>query len=311
MKVYITGSLAFDRIMPFPGKFSDHILPEKIHILNVSFVVSGLDEKFGGTAGNIAYTMALLDEKPIVLSQVGKDFKIYDEWLQQHGLPVEGIRTIDHEHTAGAYITTDMSDSQITGFNPGAMQHSCNYDMASIDKNSSIGIISPGNVEDMVNHPQYYRENGIKFIFDPGQQTIALGGEKLKECLEGAHMLITNDYELQMIMNSTGYSKEEVLARVDICVTTLGEHGCTIIQDGEETKVSAAKANQVIDPTGAGDAFRAGLLKGVCLGKDIETACRLGAVAAAYSVETNSPQGHRFTWDEFLKRYEENYGPLK
>lgn len=309
MKVYVTGSLAFDRIMPFPGKFADHILPEKIHILNVSFVVNGVDEQFGGTAGNIAYTMSLLGERPVILSQVGKDFAEYEAWLNKHDLSTEGIRTIESEHTAGAYITTDMSDNQITGFNPGAMRHSCEYDMNSIEKDA-VGIISPGNVDDMVNHPRFYRENGIKFIFDPGQQTIALGGEKLKECVEGAHMLITNDYELQMIMNATGYSKEEVLSRVDICITTLGEHGCAIIQDGQEVTIPAAGVNQVIDPTGAGDAFRGGLLKGLCIGKNIETACRMGAVAASYSVEKKGVQEHSFTWDEFLKRYEENYGPF-
>ncbi|WP_147821302.1 carbohydrate kinase family protein [Salidesulfovibrio onnuriiensis] len=310
MKVYVTGSLAFDRIMTFPGKFSDHILADKIHILNVCFVVNGLDEKFGGTAGNIAYTMALLDEKPVILSQVGKDFAAYDEWLQKHELPVEGIRTIDHEHTAGAYITTDMSDNQITGFNPGAMRHSCGYDMDLMDKNNSLGIISPGNVEDMVNHPRFYRENGIRFIFDPGQQITTLGGEKLKESLEGAHILITNDYELQMVMNDTGYSKEEILDRVDMCVTTLGDQGCVISTKDGEVAVPAAKAAEVIDPTGAGDAFRAGLLKGFCLGRDIETACRMGAVTAAYSVEKKGTQEHKFDWNDFLKRYEENYGPL-
>ncbi len=310
MKVYITGSLAFDRIMTFPGKFSDHILADKIHILNVCFVVNGLDEKFGGTAGNIAYTMALLEEKPIILSQVGKDFALYDEWLQKHELPVEGIRTIEHEHTAGAYITTDMSDNQITGFNPGAMRHSSGYDMSSLDKNNTLGIISPGNVEDMVNHPKYYRENGIRFIFDPGQQITTLGGEKLKQCLEGAHVLITNDYELQMIMNDTGYTKEEILDRVDMCVTTLGEHGCVINCNGSQMEVPAVQVGQVVDPTGAGDAFRAGLLKGYCLGRNIETACKMGAVAAAYSIEKKGTQEHCFTWNEFLKRYEENYGPL-
>lgn len=309
MKVYVTGSLAFDRIMTFPGKFSDHILPDKIHILNVCFVVNGLDEKFGGTAGNIAYSMALMGEKPVILSQVGKDFALYDEWLQKHGLPVEGIRTIDHEHTAGAYITTDMSDNQITGFNPGAMCHSCAYDMSNID-NNSLAIISPGNVEDMVGHPEYYREKGIRFIFDPGQQITTLGGERLGKALDGAFMLITNDYELQMVMNDTGLSREQLLDKVGMLVTTLGEKGCQIVTKEGEVAITAAKAAEVVDPTGAGDAFRAGLLKGLCLEKDIETACRMGAVSAAYSVEKRGTQEHGYTWDEFCKRYEENYGPL-
>ncbi|WP_243546101.1 carbohydrate kinase family protein [Pseudodesulfovibrio tunisiensis] len=308
MQVYITGSLAFDRIMTFPGRFSDHILPDKIHIMNVCFVGNGLDEKFGGTAGNIAYSMAQLGEKPVILSQVGRDFSVYDERLQKLGLPVEGIRTLDHEFTAGAHITTDMADNQITCFNPGAMCHSCGYDMTGLN-GDSIGIVSPGNVEDMVNHPKYYRENNIRFIFDPGQQITTLGGEKLKQALEGAYMLIVNDYELQMVMNDTGYSKTELLDKVGMIVTTLGENGC-MVNNGEEMHIPAARPVAVVDPTGAGDAFRAGLLKGLCLGKDVETACRMGCVSALYSVETRGTQEFQYTWEDFKHRYEENYGPL-
>lgn len=310
MNVYVTGSLAFDRIMTFPGKFSDHILPDKIHILNVCFVVNGLDEKFGGTAGNIAYSMALMDERPVILSQVGKDFALYENWLQSYSLPVDGIRTIDNEFTAGAYITTDMSDNQITGFNPGAMCHSCEYDLSGIN-NNSLAIVSPGNVDDMVNHPAYYRENNIRFIFDPGQQITTLGGEKVAEALEGAFILITNDYELQMVINDTGLSRDQLLDKVGMLVTTLGENGCQIVTKEGEIHIDAAKVSDVVDPTGAGDAFRAGLLKGLCLDKNIETACRMGAVSATYSVEKRGTQEHSFTWEEFCKRYEENYGPLK
>lgn len=310
MDIYLTGSLAYDRIMTFPGKFSDHILPEKIHILNVCFLVEGLEEKFGGTAGNIAYSLSMLGEKPVVLSQVGKDFEKYDARLNEMGLSVEGIRTVDHEFTAGAFITTDMSDNQITGFNPGAMKHSCSFDMSAIKPEDAVGIISPGCVEDMKSHPRYYRENGIPYIFDPGQQITAMNGEELSEALTGADILITNDYELELIMNATGLSRDDILSRVNNLVTTLGEQGCIVVEDGQESRVSAAKAREVLDPTGAGDAFRAGMLKGMAMGRTLVESCKLGAVAAAYCVEQRGTQEHRYTWDEFTARYEENFGAM-
>lgn len=311
MQIYITGSLAFDRIMTFPDKFSNHILPDKIHILNVCFLVDGLDERFGGTGGNIAYSLALLGEKPTVLSQVGKDFQLYDEWLQKLGISVEGIRTIDTEFTAGAYITTDMSDNQITGFNPGAMKYPSQFDMTVIDQNEALGIISPGNLTDMMEHPKYYRENGIPFIFDPGQQIPAFSGEQLVEAFDGAEILITNDYELQMIMNSTGLTKDMVVEKVSYLITTLGEKGSVVNCNGEETHVDAVPVDKVVDPTGAGDAFRSGLLKGLSMDKTVADACKLGSVCAAYAVENSGTQEHCFTMEEFTKRYESSFGDLE
>jgi adenosine kinase len=311
MQIYISGSLAFDRIMTFPDKFSNHILPDKIHILNVCFLVDGLDEKFGGTGGNIAYSLSLLGEKPVLLSQVGKDFSVYDAWLQEHGIGVGGIRTVEQEFTAGAYITTDQSDNQITGFNPGAMKYPCQFDMATIDPDDALGIISPGNLGDMMDHPRYYRANSIPFIFDPGQQIPAFTGEQLAEALDGAEILITNDYELEMIMKSTGLTKSEVVDRVAYLITTLGEKGSVVNCKGEETSVAAVPVSGVVDPTGAGDAFRAGLLKGLAMEKTVVEAARLGSVCAAYAVECKGTQEHRFTLEEFTKRYEASFGPME
>ena len=311
MQIYISGSLAFDRIMTFPDKFSDHILPDKIHILNVCFLVDGLDERFGGTGGNIAYSLALLDEKSTLLSQVGKDFAAYDEWLQKHGISVEGIRTIDSEFTAGAYITTDMSDNQITGFNPGAMKYPAQYDMTKIDAKEAIGIISPTNLTDMMDHPKYYRENGIPFIFDPGQQIPAFSGEQLAEAFDGAEILITNDYELEMIMKSTGMTKDEIVDKVAYLITTLGEEGSLINCKGEETTVGVAPVENVLDPTGAGDAYRSGLLKGLAMGKTVVEAAKLGAVCSAYAIELKGTQEHSFTMEEFKTRYEATFGPIE
>lgn len=310
MQVFITGSLAFDRIMTFPDKFSNHILPDKIHILNVCFLVDGLEERFGGTGGNIAYSLALLGEKPVLLSQVGKDFAAYDERLQEIGVTVEGIRTIETEFTAGAYITTDQSDNQITGFNPGAMKYPSQFDMTTIDPSGALGIISPGNLDDMMDHPKYYREKSIPFIFDPGQQIPAFSGEQLAEAFDGAEILITNDYELEMILKSTGMTKDEILDKVSYLITTLGEQGSVVNCKGEETRVDPASVDKVLDPTGAGDAFRSGLLKGLSMGKTVVDACKLGSVAAAYAVEKNGTQEHSYTMEEFSARYEASFGPL-
>jgi len=311
MQVYISGSLAFDRIMTFPDKFSNHILPDKIHILNVCFLVDGLSERFGGTGGNIAYNMALLDEKPILLSQVGKDFTAYDEWLHKHGISVEGIRTIEQEFTAGAYITTDQSDNQITGFNPGAMKYPSQYDFSKIDKSEAIGIISPGNLGDMMDHPKYYRDNDIPFIFDPGQQIPAFSGEQLAGAFKGAEILITNDYELEMILNATGMTKDEIIDSVTYLITTLGEEGSVVNCNGEETKVDSVPVSGVVDPTGAGDAYRSGLLKGLSMGKTVAEAAKLGSVCAAYAVECNGTQEHSFTLEEFTNRYEASFGSME
>lgn len=311
MQVYITGSLAFDRIMSFPDRFSDHILPEKIHILNVSFVVDGLVERFGGTAGNIAYNLALLGEKSTILSQVGKDFGEYDGRLQEYGISVDGIRTIDQEFTAGCYLTTDKADNQINGFNLGAMKYPCQYDMTRIDSADALGIISPGNVDDMASHPKFYRDNGIPYIFDPGQQIPALGGEKLKDAIVGAEILIVNDYELEMVIKSTGMSKEEIVDNVSYLITTLGEKGSVVSTSEGETTIGVCPAAEVVDPTGAGDAFRSGLIKGLSMGKTVAEAAKLGAVCATYAVEKLGTQEHSFTYDEFTKRFEETFGPME
>ena len=311
MQIYISGSLAFDRIMTFPDKFSNHILPDKIHILNVSFLVDGLVERFGGTAGNIAYNLSLLGEKSTILSQVGKDFGPYDERLQQCGISVDGIRTIEQEFTAGCYITTDLSDNQINGFNPGAMKYPCQYDMTRIDPSEALGIIAPGNLNDMIDLPKYYRDNGIPYIFDPGQQIPALSGEQLREAIAGAEILILNDYELEMVMKSTEMSKDEIVDAVAYLITTLGEKGAEICSSEEEVSIGVVPATAVVDPTGAGDAFRAGMLKGLAMGKTVVEACKLGATCATYAVEHKGTQEHVFTLQEFTERYEATFGPLE
>lgn len=310
MNIYISGSMAYDRIMDFPGKFSDHILPDKIHILNVCFTVNGMAEKFGGTAGNIAYSLSLLDEKPLIIATIGKDYGSYFEWLKKNSISVDGIKIIENEFTAGAYITTDKADNQITGFNPGAMKYPSGFNVEDIDPGKSIALIAPGNLQDMIGYAAACRQRGVPFICDPGQSLTQWDGKTLREWLEGSMMLISNDYELQMIMKITGLEKKELLGLTKTIITTLGEEGSLISTLDTDMTVPAAGVTDVVDPTGAGDAYRAGLVKGIALGSDLETAARMGAVAATYAIEKYGTQEHCFTYEDFSERYRMNFGEL-
>lgn len=310
MRIYISGSMAYDRIMDFPGKFSDHILPDKIHILNVCFTVNGMVEKFGGTAGNIAYSLSLLEEKPTILATIGKDYKSYFERLKNNNIPVDGIKVIDGEFTAAAYITTDRADNQITGFNPGAMKYQSGYTFNSANPEDSIALIAPGNLKDMIEYASFYKSNGIDYICDPGQSLTAWEGKTLKEWITGSLLLISNDYELELIMKMTGMDKKGLLAMARTIITTLGEKGSVISTSKGDISIPAARISGIVDPTGAGDAYRSGLLKGIVIGKDIVTAAKVGAVAAAYAIEKYGTQEHCYTYEDFMKRYSDNFGKL-
>lgn len=308
MQIFVSGSLAYDRIMDFPGKFSDHILPDKIHILNVCFVVNGLEEKFGGTAGNIAYNLALLGERPVVLATAGVDFDRYEAWLRQHDLPLSGIHYIEKELTAGAYITTDMADNQITGFNPGAMKYPSLQKLDGVNPQETLAIVAPGNVEDMLAYSRSYKKLKIPYIFDPGQQIPILSREQLIEMITGSKLLISNDYELEMIIQDTGTGEGELLSLTNTIISTLGENGSRLRTPQGEVEIPAVRASQVKDPTGAGDAFRAGLVKGMVLGKELADAARMGATCASYAVERYGTQEHRFTQEEFWERHRATFG---
>jgi adenosine kinase len=309
MRIFISGSLAYDRIMPFPGRFADHILPEKIHILNVCFMVNGLTERCGGTAGNIAYNLALLGEKPLILATCGKDFAPYREWLMSLGLSLEGICPIDQEFTAGAYITTDLADNQITGFNPGAMKHPSGFAFDGLNPHKALAIVAPGNLEDMLIYSRVYKDKGVPYIFDPGQSIPAWGPAELKEMATGAFALIVNDYELEMFQQKTGLNNDRVLALAAHLIVTKGEEGSELHRpDGRET-VPAAQARRVLDPTGAGDAYRAGLIKGLSLNLPLTLAARMGAAIASFAVEQQGTQEHRPSLADFWQRYRDNFGP--
>jgi len=302
MNIIVSGSLAYDRIMSFPGKFSDHILPGKLHVLNVSFTVDGMVEKLGGTAGNIAYALSLLGEKPIVLATVGRDYQRYFEWLKQNQIARDSIKVIEGEFTAAAYITTDRADNQITGFNPGAMKYSSTFDFDRLPPGESLAIIAAGNLEDMVAYSSACKERGIGYIFDPGQSLPMWSRDDLTRCITGARILISNDYELELIMTSTGLDRERLLQNTGIIITTLGEMGSRVVTADGELTVPAARPKTVVDPTGAGDAYRAGLIKGLVQGKGIRECAVTGSVCASFAVESYGTQEYCFSPDEFRER---------
>ncbi|RTZ98127.1 MAG: carbohydrate kinase family protein [Deltaproteobacteria bacterium] len=303
MQIFVSGSLAYDRIMDFPGKFEDHILPDKIHVLNVSFMVNGLTENFGGTAGNIAYSLSLLGQRPLILATAGNDFDHYEKWLLQCRLPTKGIRRVDDVLTAGAYITTDQSNNQITAFNPGAMQYPSNYEFEPSEAENSLAIVGPGNLDDMQQYCKRYKTLGIDYIFDPGQAIPALTGNALTDMITGCYYLISNDYELEMIKRATEMGIDDILERCQAVITTQGEKGSVIKTRRDEISVDSVPVDHVIDPTGAGDAYRSGLIKGIIEKKPLVEAACMGSVCASFAVEKQGTQVHTFTLEEFDNRY--------
>ena len=305
MSIIVSGSLAYDRIMDFPEKFSDHILPDKLHVLNVSFTVNGMVEKLGGTAGNIAYALSLLGEKPVIVATIGQDYHKYFQSLADKNISTDGIRIIEEEFTASAYITTDRADNQITGFNPGAMKYPSCFNFEGVNPEGSIVIVAPGNVEDMMNYSRICRSKGIDYIFDPGQSIPMYDARNLADSIEGARILISNDYELELIMDKTGLEKSVLLEKTGIIITTLGEKGSRVCTPEGDIDILPAGIRKVLDPTGAGDAYRAGLIKGLVEGKGMREAAMMGSVCAAFAVESYGTQEYFFGPQEFQERLRE------
>jgi len=301
-KIIVCGSLAYDRIMVFPGYFADHIIPEKIHVLNVSFQVDGMEERFGGTAGNIAYALTLMGENPVISATIGRDYQAYFKWFASSGISTGDIKIIEDEFTASAYITTDRADNQITGFNPGAMKYSSSLDFDKLNPNETMVIVSPGNLDNMLNYPGFCKARGIDYIFDPGQSLPMLKADQLVRAIEGCRILICNDYELDLITSMTGLKKEALMKLAGSIIITRGELGSTISTSDGEVGIPAVKAKVVVDPTGAGDAYRGGLISGLVRGKSIEHSARMGSVCASFAVECCGTQDYRFSPEEFSER---------
>lgn len=307
MKILVAGSLAFDKILDFPGRFSEHILPERIHDLNVSFVTDNLSENFGGTAGNIAYNLALLGATPIVLSSAGNDFQTYQYWLESKGVNLS-LTSISAERPTGfVTVMTDRSDNQIAAVFLGAMGLPCGVRDEEIPNDASFAIVSPGNPEDMRRFPALFRKRKIPFAYDPGQQIPALSADDLRHGLEGAEIFISNDYELSLAMDKMSWQEKDILEKVKMLVTTYGEKGSRILSKDGEIKIPCAKTGEVKDPTGAGDAYRAGLIFALLKKWPPETAGRFAAITSAYAVEGIGPQFHEFTLHSARARYAENF----
>jgi adenosine kinase len=270
--------------------------------LNVCFQVNGVTENYGGTAGNIAYALKLMGESPMISATIGKDHRRYFNWFEKIGISRDGVKIIEEEFTAGAYITTDKGDNQITGFNPGAMKYSSELDFTSLDPECTLMIVSPGNLNDMIDYPRRCRQRGIRYIFDPGQALPVLQADHLKEAIGGCSMLIVNDYELELILNKTELTKTQLLSLAGTAIVTLGERGSMLYDSGSESHIPAAKPLKVVDPTGCGDAYRGGLLSGLAAGKALEKSAKLGSVCASFAVEHYGTQIYSFTPDTFEER---------
>jgi len=301
--------MAYDTIMVFHDKFRNHILPEQVHILNVSFLVPVMRREFGGCAGNIAYNLKLLGEEPLIMATVGHDFESYAQWMCQNGLSSELINVLDDNYTAQAYITTDEEDNQITAFHPGAM-NSSHLNVVPTEQEISLGIVSPDGKEGMQCHAAQFKEQGIPFIFDPGQGLPMFSGEELMELLAQADWVTLNDYESELMQERTGLSLEQIAAKVDALIVTRGAQGSLIFTQGKCLEIPVAQAHELLDPTGCGDAYRAGLLYGLMNELDWETTGQIASLLGAIKIEHHGTQNHAFDMENFKARYRENFGTV-
>ncbi|MBI4130295.1 carbohydrate kinase family protein [Candidatus Roizmanbacteria bacterium] len=309
--IYVTGSLAFDFIMDFPGRFADQIVPEKVHVMSISFLVETLRESFGGTAGNIAYNLALLGQPVSVVATGGKDFRPYERNLKKHGVTTGSIQITTQDFTARAFITTDLSDNQIAGFYPGAMRLDKTLHIPRVVSENDFVVIAPTDPAAMDQFINECIERNIPFMFDPGMQLPRLSIDTLQKGVEHAKIVIGNDYEIALINLKLKTKKEKRQVKnknSTIIITTLGEKGSIVEQDNERFVIRAAKAVKIVDPTGAGDAYRAGFLAGFIRGLPLKTCGQIGSVAAVYAVENYGTIEHSYRLEQFKKRYQEEFG---
>ena len=307
MTILVCGSLAYDTIMVFPGQFKQHILADNIHILNVAFMVPDMRREYGGTGGNIAYNLRLLEENPLIMATVGHDFAPYAQRLEKLGLDTRHVRTLDGQFTAQAFITTDVDDNQITAFHPGAMSDSQVNRIADAE-GVRLAIVSPDGRQGMVEHCRDLAAAGIPFVFDPGQGLPMFTGPDLLEMLKGARALTVNDYEARIVEDKTGTPVQEIAASIGAVVVTRGGEGSVLYTRGGRIDVAAVKAEKVVDPTGCGDAYRAGLLYGIARGWDWRRCARLGSVMGSIKIARRGGQNHAPTRDEIAAKLRQSFG---
>jgi adenosine kinase len=301
--------MAFDTIMVFNDHFKNHILPDKLHMLNVSFLALQMRREFGGCAGNIAYNLKLLGDTGYVMATVGHDFGTYAEWMDSKGVPRDYLQTVPSEHTGQAFITTDLDNNQITAFHPGAMGHSHLNSIADA-KDVSLGIVAPDGRDGMIQHATQFAEAGIPFVFDPGQGLPMFGGEDLKSFIGQASWVTVNEYEWSLMSARTGWNEAEVTGKVAALIVTHGGEGSTVFTRDGKLAIPPATARSVVDPTGCGDAYRAGLLHGLLHGFSWEKTARIASMMGSLKVESRGTQNHSFTPDQFRQRYETIFGAL-
>jgi len=309
MKLIVTGSIAFDYLMQFPGKFTEHILSEHLQRVSLSFLVDSMDKRRGGCAPNIAYTLALLGERPYLVATAGQDFKDYDEWLQAAGVDTSHVHHVADKFTASFFCSTDTENNQIASFYIGAMANASELSLRTIHEPGLV-IISPNDPGAMVQYAEECRAMSVAFIFDPGQQCARLSGDELRDGIKGARLVICNDYEFELVRQKTGMDEQQVLQQASALVITRGEDGCSVYESPVSVDVPAITPHRIVDPTGVGDAFRGGLMKGFAVGKSLKECAQLGTVAATYALEHLGGQSHAYTIQEFADRYAEHFGPL-
>jgi adenosine kinase len=310
MNLVVTGSIAFDYLMSFPGKFTEHFLPEHFHRVSLSFLVDSMDKRRGGCAPNIAYTLALLGERPLLMATAGEDFGEYRTWLEAAGVDTSAVAQVPGKFTASFFCSTDQANNQIASFYTGAMANAGELSFRSLPA-CDLAIISPNDPGAMVQYADECRALKIPYIFDPGQQCARMDGGALKEGVVGAALVICNDYEFELLRQKTGLDEAAILERSEALIVTRGEHGSTVATRDGRVNVAAMTPRRIVDPTGVGDAFRGGLMKGLALGLPYEDCARLGSVAATYALEHLGGQSHAYTWDEFRERYERQFGSLQ
>ncbi|WP_290647817.1 carbohydrate kinase family protein [Aquisalimonas sp.] len=307
MTALISGSIAFDTIMVFRDRFKNHVLPEQVHILNVAFLVDELRREYGGCAGNIAYNLGLLNERGLPLATVGKDFGSYSQWMKDWGVPQDYVRRFDDQYCAQAYITTDLDDNQITAFHPGAMNMAHKVAVPT-NEHAKIGIVAPNGRDGMLAHAEQFADAGIPFIFDPGQGLPMFNGAELLEFVNKATYMAVNDYESRMVQERTGLGMEELAKRLDALIVTRGAQGSDIFVDGEAVHVDAVEPEDILDPTGCGDAYRAGLLYGLINNLDWKTTGQIASLMGSIKIARAGTQNHHFTLDQFRGLYRKAFG---
>ena len=306
MTALICGSLAYDTVMVYPGRFRDHILPDQIHLLNVSFMVPTLRRYFGGCAGNIAFNLKLLESDGHAMGAVGHDFGPYRDWMIANGMSLKFVRVMDDEYTAQAYITTDLDANQLTAFHPGAMNQSWRLEIPR-DAGIQVGVLAPDGRQGMISHAEQFARAGIPFVFDPGQAMTLFGREELEAFIDQAAWVTVNDYEAQLLQERTGLSTGEIAARVQAYIVTQGADGSVVHTASGRIDIPAVRAAQVVDPTGCGDAYRAGLIYGLAHGMDWATTGRVASLLGSIKIATVGTQHHRFTLDEFKERFHDAF----